>query len=101
VERGGAPSLEIGVGWSSRLERRRAHRSGRTRSSIAGFQTPLPQSTLQGLYKNDGQYISAVNHDLQQLTSEGWWPAQYTQPELRADALSYANEFLSPAATQS
>jgi hypothetical protein len=68
--------------------------------SIAGFQTPLPQSTLQGLYKNEGQYISAVNHDLQELTAEGWWPEQYTQLELRADALSYASEFLAPAGAQ-
>jgi len=65
--------------------------------SIAGFQTPLPQSTLQSLYKNEGQYLSAVNSDLHQLTSEGWWPSQYTQSFLRADALSYAKEFLAPA----
>jgi hypothetical protein len=62
--------------------------------AIAGFQTPLPQSVLQGLYKNEGQYISAVNQDLHELTAEGWWPEQYTEPELRADALSYANDFL-------
>jgi hypothetical protein len=49
---------------------------------------------LQGLYKNEGQYISAVNQDLHELTAEGWWPEQYTEPELRADALSYANDFL-------
>jgi Alpha/beta hydrolase domain len=68
--------------------------------AIAGFQTPLPQSVLQGLYKNEGQYISAVNNDLHQLASEGWWPDQYTQSFLKADALAYAKEFLAPAGAQ-
>jgi hypothetical protein len=65
--------------------------------SLAGFQTPLPQSVLQGLYPNEGQYISAVNVRLGELTREGWWPQEYTHLFLRADALAYAKEFLSPA----
>jgi hypothetical protein len=65
--------------------------------SIAGFQTPLPESVLHSLYKNEGQYLSEVNHDLHKLTAEGWWPEQYTQSTIRADSLAYAKEFLSPA----
>jgi hypothetical protein len=66
--------------------------------SLAGFQTPLSQSTLQGLYKNEGQYISAVNVRLGELTREGWWPEEYTHLFLRADAMAYAKEFLAPTA---
>lgn len=65
--------------------------------SLAGYQTPLPQSALQGLYKNEGQYISAVNVRLGELTREGWWPEEYTHLFLRADAMDYAKEFLAPA----
>lgn len=65
--------------------------------SLAGYQTPLQQSVLHSLYKNEGQYLSAVSVRLGQLTREGWWPGQYTHLFLRADALSYAKEFLGPA----
>ena len=68
--------------------------------SLAGFQTPLPQSVLQGLYKNEGQYLSAVNVRLSELTREGSWPEQYTHLFLRADAMNYAKEFLAPATAQ-
>jgi hypothetical protein len=66
--------------------------------SLAGYQTPLSQSALQGLYKNEGQYISAVNVRLGELTREGWWPEEYTHLFLRADAMAYSKEFLAPAA---
>lgn len=65
--------------------------------SLAGFQTPLPESVLHQLYKNEGQYLSAVNKRLVQLTRQGWWPSAYTHPYLRADAKRYAKEFLAPA----
>lgn len=68
--------------------------------SLAGFQTPLPQSVLQGLYRNEGQYISAVNVRLGELAREGWWPEQYTHLFLRADAMNYAKEFLAPTTAQ-
>jgi hypothetical protein len=67
--------------------------------SLAGFQTPLSQSALQGLYKNEGQYISAVNVRLGELARKGWWPEQYTRLFLRTDAMAYAKEFLAPATT--
>lgn len=63
---------------------------------LAGFQTPLPQSVLQSRYGNEGRYLAEVNASMHELTAEGWWPWQYTQPELKADALSYAKEFLAP-----
>lgn len=68
--------------------------------SLAGYQTPLPQGVLKSLYRNEGRYLSAVNVRLGELTTQGWWPRQYTQLFLRADAMSYAEEFLGPAAAQ-
>jgi len=65
--------------------------------SLAGYQTPLPESVLHSLYKNEGQYLSEVNVRLNQLTRAGWWPKQYTHLFLQADAISYAKEFLAPA----
>lgn len=65
--------------------------------SLAGYQTPLPQSVLQSLYKNGGRYLAEVNASMFRLTREGWWPEQYTWPELEADALNYAKEFLAIA----
>lgn len=64
--------------------------------SLLGYQTPLPASVLHSLYKNEGRYISAVNRDLHILTSEGWWPAQYSHLYVRSDASSYAKEYLAP-----
>jgi hypothetical protein len=66
--------------------------------SLAGFQTPLPDSVLHQLYPNQGQYLSAVNKRLGQLARQGWWPAAYTKLYLRADAERYAKQFLAPTA---
>jgi hypothetical protein len=62
--------------------------------SLAGFQTPLPDTVLHQLYKNQGQYLSAVNKRLGQLSRQGWWPTAYTELYVRADAKRYAQQFL-------
>lgn len=64
--------------------------------ALLGYQTPLSSSVLHSLYKNEGQYISQVNKDLHVLTSEGWWPAQYSRLYVRSDALRYAKAYLAP-----
>lgn len=63
---------------------------------LAGYQQPLPSSVLHSRYHSELQYLAEVRADMLRLQAEGWWPAQYTQPELDADALSYAHEFLAP-----
>lgn len=39
---------------------------------LCTWQVPFSTPTLQSLYKNQGQYISAANGDIHQLEREGW-----------------------------
>jgi hypothetical protein len=53
--------------------------------SIAGWRLAYEAQTLNGLYKNKGSYISAVNRRLMELVREGWMPPEYAE-DVRADA---------------
>jgi len=41
--------------------------------------------TLNGLYRNKGSYISAINRRLMELVREGWMLPEYAE-DVRADA---------------
>ena len=45
----------------------------------------LTDEQLRGLYKNQGQYISALNRRLMELVREGWMLPEYAE-DVRADA---------------
>jgi len=53
--------------------------------SIAGWRIAYDEERLNGLYKNKGSYISAVNKRLMELVREGWMLPEYAE-DVRADA---------------
>jgi hypothetical protein len=53
--------------------------------SIAGWRVAYDEQTLNGLYKNKGSYISALNRRLMELVREGWMLPEYAD-DVRADA---------------
>lgn len=65
---------------------------------LAGYQQPLSPTVVHARYHSEFQYLAEVEGDMFRLQAQGWWPSQYTQAELDADALSWAHEFLAPQA---
>ncbi len=63
--------------------------------SIAGFEFTLPQATLDSLYKNRGQYISQINHDLMDLIRDGWFLQDYADM-VRSDAQVASKTLIKP-----
>jgi hypothetical protein len=53
--------------------------------SIAGWRLAYDAETMNGLYKNKGAYISAINRRLMDLVREGWMLPEYAE-DVRADA---------------
>lgn len=53
--------------------------------SIAGWRIAYDEQTLNGLYKNKGSYISAVNRRLNDLLRDGWMLPEYAD-DVRDDA---------------
>ena len=54
--------------------------SGPGLCSQTGWITPLT-----GLYPNQGQYVSAVQHRLKELIDDGWFPREYADEYVRRD----------------
>ncbi|MFJ6002944.1 alpha/beta hydrolase domain-containing protein [Arthrobacter sp. NPDC092385] len=52
---------------------------------IAGYERPLPQETLDGLYRNHGAYIRAVRHSVRSLEDQGFL-TDYDARALRREA---------------
>jgi hypothetical protein len=54
--------------------------SGPGLCSQTGWITPL-----SGLYRNYGEYVSAVQHRLKELIDDGWFPREYADEYVRRD----------------
>ena len=59
--------------------------SGPGLCSQTGYITPLPEETLQALYRNYGGYVSRVRHRLKELVDQGWFPREYAQDYVQGD----------------
>jgi hypothetical protein len=53
---------------------------------IAGYERPLPQDVIDGLYRNHGAYVQAVRESARTLERQGFL-TDYDSRELRKDAL--------------
>ncbi|MHA7145365.1 alpha/beta hydrolase domain-containing protein [Arthrobacter sp. TmT3-37] len=52
---------------------------------IAGYERPLPQNIIDGLYKNHGSYVKAVKNSVQALERQGFL-TDYDARDLQQDA---------------
>ena len=50
-----------------------------------GWVTPLPEEVMSKLYKNYGTYVSQVEHRLQELMDDGWFPKEYRTRYVQGD----------------
>jgi hypothetical protein len=50
-----------------------------------GWVAPLPEDVMERLYKNYGDYVSKVEHRLNELMDEGWFPKEYASRYVQGD----------------
>jgi hypothetical protein len=50
-----------------------------------GWVTPLPEDVMAKLYKNYGSYVSQVEHRLNELMDQGWFPKEYASDYVQRD----------------
>jgi hypothetical protein len=63
--------------------------SGPGLCSQTGWPTRLPQDVMAQLYKNYGSYVSTVEHRLNALIDEGWFPKEYASDYVQRDLKLY------------
>jgi hypothetical protein len=59
--------------------------SGPGLCSQTGWTTPFSKAKMAALYRNHGGYVSRIQHRLQQLEEEGWFPREYADEYVRGD----------------